>query len=354
MCSITSSVENQNISVKPILVKRGSNSSSPSSISSVDSGGATQQISSPDLPDSQIPKGKLADPDPVPAKYSLKVETDWQKPKHPGLEKSPTSFKDTESEVKGTKSNHLENTISQKVEIPTRKTRCRSAPTGRQYHWDSSTKQWFSNRTLLHEENSKPTEVRQFKLNVSEPKINRWVTGKPDATSPREAERPYRESFKCSNTVELVNSLQQKPGVQPVSGFVENSTNNHPSVCLNNLRSIYHTPSSLPEARIPARGGPLMQSSGVSYLGQRVSQDAEVGNMSLGSVYPPDQVSKSQAKAELQAISTRLGSYIQYVREVSENANQVDLAAFINSIKILEDELVNIKNMYEVELGSTR
>ena len=63
------------------------------------------------------------------------------------------------------------------------------------------------------------------------------------------------------------------------------------------------------------------------------SPDAQPPALSLGSVYPPDSFSKSQAKAELQGISTRLGSYIQYVREISENANQVDLGAFVNSIR---------------------
>ena len=239
--------------------------------------------------------------------------------------------------------------------------RCRSAPASRQYHWDSSSRQWFANKSLSHRDSDNPIEVRVFKYNVNQPKINRWTTS-TTTTQPGQKikQAPQTYSFKCSNTVELVNSLRKSAPELAKNSYSTNHYQGDPAVYVNTRDPPYYTSPKTTTPLIeveeyPVSSSSSMQSSGVVHLGQRVSRDDTVpAGMSLGSVYPPDQMSKSQARAELQGISTRLGSYIQYVREISENANQVDLASFVNSIKILEEELVNIKTLYEGELGSAR
>ena len=46
--------------------------------------------------------------------------------------------------------------------------------------------------------------------------------------------------------------------------------------------------------------------------------------------------------------------YITHVRQIRENAHKVDSSAFLESTKILEDELMNLKDIYEKELNNTR
>ncbi|RUS86141.1 hypothetical protein EGW08_006089, partial [Elysia chlorotica] len=63
---------------------------------------------------------------------------------------------------------------------------------------------------------------------------------------------------------------------------------------------------------------------------------------------PPSRV---QEKEELQRLNDRFSSYISRVRQLGQAVNSVDSSAFLRSSKILEDEIVQLKAMYEAELA---
>ncbi|XP_067654932.1 lamin-B2-like isoform X2 [Haliotis asinina] len=65
-------------------------------------------------------------------------------------------------------------------------------------------------------------------------------------------------------------------------------------------------------------------------------------------------MSRLSEKEELQRLNDRLTSYVNRVRMVSDQGNQIDSSAFLKSAKILEEEINNLKNMYEQELDKLR
>lgn len=73
-----------------------------------------------------------------------------------------------------------------------------------------------------------------------------------------------------------------------------------------------------------------------------------------GQGYPPPPLSRQQEKAELQHLNDRVQNYIGKVRKMREDANNVDSSALLNAMKVLEDEVNNIKNMYDRELENRR
>ncbi|KAK3749853.1 hypothetical protein RRG08_066167 [Elysia crispata] len=76
-----------------------------------------------------------------------------------------------------------------------------------------------------------------------------------------------------------------------------------------------------------------------------------VGNMGVLTPIPPSRV---QEKEELQRLNERFSSYISRVRQLGQAVNAVDSSAFLRSSKILEDEIVQLKAMYEAELAKLR
>ena len=60
------------------------------------------------------------------------------------------------------------------------------------------------------------------------------------------------------------------------------------------------------------------------------------------------------AKQELQDLNQRLSSYIQQMQMLREQEGHTDSSALVHSISVLEDELANIKAMYERELEALR
>ncbi|XP_071954822.1 lamin-A-like isoform X2 [Antedon mediterranea] len=74
----------------------------------------------------------------------------------------------------------------------------------------------------------------------------------------------------------------------------------------------------------------------------------------MTTTYPPAPLSRQQEKAELQQLNDRYKSYIGKVRKMREEANRVDSSALLNSMRMLEDEVEDIKNMYEKELSNLR
>ena len=68
----------------------------------------------------------------------------------------------------------------------------------------------------------------------------------------------------------------------------------------------------------------------------------------------PNAVARLQERNDLAQLNDRLSHYITEVKHLREQAHRVDSTAFLESIKILEDGLYNLKNMYEHELDKAR
>ena len=70
---------------------------------------------------------------------------------------------------------------------------------------------------------------------------------------------------------------------------------------------------------------------------------------------PPSPPSSSRVlQEELHQLNERFSSYVQRVRQLGEQANVVDTSAFLKSTKSLEQEINNLKNLYEQELQKLR
>lgn len=64
--------------------------------------------------------------------------------------------------------------------------------------------------------------------------------------------------------------------------------------------------------------------------------------------------SRTREKEELQRLNERFASYVQRVRQQSDHNNQIESTALMRSTKLLDDEIHNIKNLYETELEKLR
>lgn len=65
-------------------------------------------------------------------------------------------------------------------------------------------------------------------------------------------------------------------------------------------------------------------------------------------------VGRLEDKEELQVLNNRLSEYISRVRQLWEQRGQIDSSAFLKSTRILEEEIQNLKGMYECELENLR
>ena len=59
-------------------------------------------------------------------------------------------------------------------------------------------------------------------------------------------------------------------------------------------------------------------------------------------------------KTELQDLNNRLSSYIRTIRDLKSAGNNMDSAMFVDTIGMLEQELVNLKNLYDNQLEKDR
>ena len=71
-------------------------------------------------------------------------------------------------------------------------------------------------------------------------------------------------------------------------------------------------------------------------------------------IISPTSVARKQEKEELQLLNDRFTSYVSRVRQLSEHTSQLDSASFIKQTRILEEEVANLKTLYERELDAMR
>lgn len=95
----------------------------------------------------------------------------------------------------------------------------------------------------------------------------------------------------------------------------------------------------------------------VGKLEENYSRAKTMGNFtSEDHVYTVGSSSLSRAheKEELQRLNDKLSHYIIKVRQLGQQSRQIDSAAFLQSTKILEEEVTSLKSLYEKELNSLR
>ena len=73
-----------------------------------------------------------------------------------------------------------------------------------------------------------------------------------------------------------------------------------------------------------------------------------------GELVRTSSMTRAQEKEELQMINDKFLAYIQRVRMLREQSNQLNSSAFMKSSKILEEEVANLKTLYEMELENVR
>ncbi|BFZ04152.1 hypothetical protein BsWGS_07191 [Bradybaena similaris] len=61
-----------------------------------------------------------------------------------------------------------------------------------------------------------------------------------------------------------------------------------------------------------------------------------------------------QEKVELQRVTDKLSAYVGYVRQLNQHVTNTNAANFVTSTKILDEEIANLKSIYEAELEKLR
>lgn len=95
-------------------------------------------------------------------------------------------------------------------------------------------------------------------------------------------------------------------------------------------------------------------SAGNTFRSSSVAAGNAFGASSSGNVYTTSSTVKMEDKAELQHLNNKLAEYISKVRQLWEQRSHVDSSSFIQSTKILEEEVRKLKDLYECELGNLR
>lgn len=71
-------------------------------------------------------------------------------------------------------------------------------------------------------------------------------------------------------------------------------------------------------------------------------------------IISPMSSARKQEKEDLQMLNDRFSTYIQKVRLLSEQNNRLDSSTFVKQTRILEEEVANLKTLYERELDVLR
>lgn len=121
--------------------------------------------------------------------------------------------------------------------------------------------------------------------------------------------------------------------------------------------------STAPPSRYTSPGRQFTSSAhnkNVTYDSNRVNFEDKVETKSpIMSFYSTDIISpmssaRKQEKEDLQLLNERFSTYIQKVRLLSEQNNRIDASTFVKQTRILEEEVANLKTLYERELDAMR
>ena len=202
---------------------------------------------------------------------------------------------------------------------------------------DKFPRYYVTSRSLLKDENSQPSRA-----------INRQVYLVTPSPEPH-----IRPESRCTNVTATLNKSIVTPVIENAYARVDPG-----------ISSRYSGGNSI--TRVP------VDFSNMSYVDRMYSTGYQTGGYQTGyqqsSSYQTSgykttsggglastlSMTRSQEKEELQRINDRFTAYIQKVRMLREHSNQLDSSAFIKSAKVLEEEVANLKNLYESELENIR
>lgn len=86
------------------------------------------------------------------------------------------------------------------------------------------------------------------------------------------------------------------------------------------------------------------------------SEGPQSSTMSLygTEIYSPPSSSRKQEKEDLQKLNERFTAYIQKIRQQNDQSVRIDANLFMQQTRVLEEEVANLKTMYERELDAIR
>lgn len=175
-------------------------------------------------------------------------------------------------------------------------------------------------------------------------------------------------SSKCTNVTAVNNRPVVSSTARPTSGVRQ-----HHTLTQQQTRSVGPVSSTTRSFVSPAeRQVGYVNRQAVRPISgnsiRKLAREKENSNMSVigGNMYSSQHytntsttttsthVNRVQEKEELQRLNDRFSLYIQRVRQLREQSGQIDSASFLKSAKLLEDEVSNLKNLYESELHNLR
>ncbi|XP_021368992.1 uncharacterized protein LOC110460435 isoform X3 [Mizuhopecten yessoensis] len=161
-----------------------------------------------------------------------------------------------------------------------------------------------------------------------------------EVTSPNKSDPTDNVRGRCTNVTAVLN----KPIASPTeTGFKKRTKSFCPSYSANSICKV----------------GKQKVANKMNYIGGdrfMTSNHMTSGNMmsSHMTTSSSTHVNRVQEKEELQRLNDRFGAYVQRVRQLREQGGQIDSSAFLKTTKQLEDEVSNLKNLYEHELHNIR
>ncbi|XP_033752068.1 uncharacterized protein LOC117335906 isoform X3 [Pecten maximus] len=160
-----------------------------------------------------------------------------------------------------------------------------------------------------------------------------------EVTSPNKSDPTDNIRGRCTNVTAVLN----KPIASPSeTGFKKRTKPIRPSYSANSIRKV----------------GKQKETKKMNYIGGErfISNGMTSGNMMSThmTTSSSSHINRVQEKEELQRLNDRFSSYVQRVRQLREQSGQIDSSSFLKTTKQLEEEVANLKNLYEHELNNIR
>ncbi|XP_069132488.1 uncharacterized protein [Argopecten irradians] len=159
-----------------------------------------------------------------------------------------------------------------------------------------------------------------------------------EVTSPNKSDLTDNVRGRCTNVTAVLN----KPIASPSETVFKKRTKPfRPSYSANTIRKL----------------GKQKEARKMNYIGsQQYASNGMTGNMMTTqfTTTSSSHMNRVQEKEELQRLNDRFSAYVQRVRQLREQSGQIDSSSFLKTTKQLEDEVANLKNLYEHELNNIR
>lgn len=175
-----------------------------------------------------------------------------------------------------------------------------------------------------------------------------------EVSSPNKADPTDNVRGRCTNVTAVLN----KPITTPVEAGLKKRTTFRSGRSANCIRKVGKHKDT---KKMNYIGGDMFSSSNHMTSGHMTSGHPTTGHPTTGHMRTSHMTTSSsnhmervQEKEELQRLNDRFSMYVQRVRQLREQGGHIDSSAFLKTTKQLEDEVSNLKNLYEHELNNVR